>query len=114
MLSTIPSAQLGVELAFTSLNSEVEIDDLPIEGDIPRWLNGSLFRNGSAKFELGQVSYNHWFDGLAMVHCYSFRDSRIAIVTAFIHVSLHSNDVYWVGETQRGTNFLVIHKRSGQ
>ncbi|MBD2073319.1 carotenoid oxygenase family protein [Phormidium sp. FACHB-592] len=87
MLSTMSSAQLGVELAFTSLNSEVEIDDLPIEGNIPRWLKGSLFRNGPAKFETGQASYNHWFDGLAMVHRYSFRDGQIAYRNRFLRTS---------------------------
>lgn len=87
MFSTVSPIKTGVELAFTSLNSEVEIDDLPVEGEIPQWLNGSLFRNGPAKFEIGQVSYNHWFDGLAMVHRYAFRDGRIAYRNRFLRTS---------------------------
>lgn len=87
MFSTISPIKTGVELAFTSLNSEIEIDDLPIVGDIPRWLNGSLFRNGPAKFEIGQASYNHWFDGLAMIHRYAFRDGRIAYRNRFLRTS---------------------------
>lgn len=58
MLSPISSTQTGVELAFTSLDSEIEIDNLPVEGEIPHWLNGVLFRNGPAKFEIGEASYN--------------------------------------------------------
>ncbi|NJM28260.1 MAG: carotenoid oxygenase family protein [Pseudanabaena sp. RU_4_16] len=77
----------GVELAFTSLNSEVEIDSLPVEGEIPHWLNGCLYRNGPAKFEIGQASYNHWFDGLAMVHRYAFHEGRIAYRNRFLHTS---------------------------
>lgn len=87
MFSTTSSIQPGVELAFTSLNSEVEIDNLPVEGEIPRWLNGSLFRNGPAKFEIGQASYNHWFDGQAMVHRYSFNEGRIAYCNRFLRTS---------------------------
>jgi beta,beta-carotene 9',10'-dioxygenase len=87
MLSTTPATQSGVELAFTSLNSEVKIDNLPVEGEIPLWLNGSLFRNGPAKFEIGQASYNHWFDGLAMVHRYTFHEGQIAYRNRFLCTS---------------------------
>ncbi len=87
MLSTTPASQSEVELAFTSLNSEVEIDSLPVEGEIPHWLNGCLYRNGPAKFEIGQASYNHWFDGLAMVHRYAFHKGRIAYRNRFLHTS---------------------------
>lgn len=87
MISTTLSTQSGVELAFTSLNSEVEIDNLPVKGEIPRWLNGTLFRNGPAKFEIGQASYNHWFDGQAMIHRYSFQEGRIAYRNRFLRTS---------------------------
>jgi beta,beta-carotene 9',10'-dioxygenase len=87
MFSITPTTQSGIELAFTSLNSEVEIDSLSIEGEIPRWLNGSLFRNGPAKFEIGQASYNHWFDGSAMVHRYTFHEGQIAYRNRFLHTS---------------------------
>lgn len=87
MLTTISPTKTGVELAFTSLNSEVEIDDLSVEGEIPQWLNGSLFRNGPAKFEVGQASYDHWFDGQAMVHRYSFHEGRVAYRNRFLRTS---------------------------
>ncbi len=87
MLTTFPVAQSGIELAFTSLNSEIEIDSLPVEGNIPQWLNGSLFRNGPAKFETTQVSYNHWFDGLAMIHRYSFHAGQVAYQNRFLCTS---------------------------
>lgn len=79
--------QSQIELAFTSLNCEIEIDSLPVEGKIPHWLNGCLFRNGPAKFENGQASYNHWFDGQAMVHCYSFDRGQVAYRNRFLRTS---------------------------
>ncbi|GAP99808.1 carotenoid oxygenase family protein [Leptolyngbya sp. NIES-2104] len=87
MLSSISPTQTGVKLAFSSLDSEVEIDDLPVKGEIPRWLNGALFRNGPAKFEMSEASYNHWFDGQAMIHRYSFREGRIAYRNRFLRTS---------------------------
>jgi beta,beta-carotene 9',10'-dioxygenase len=87
MFTAFPVAQSGVELAFTSLNSEIKIDSLPVQGHIPQWLNGSLFRNGPAKFETEQVSYNHWFDGLAMIHRYSFHEGRVSYRNRFLRTS---------------------------
>lgn len=90
MFTPSPTIQSGVELAFTSLNSETEIDNLSVEGEIPHWLNGSLFRNGPAKFEIGQATYNHWFDGLAMVHRYSFHEGQIAYRNRFLRTSSYT------------------------
>ncbi|WP_019500694.1 carotenoid oxygenase family protein [Pseudanabaena sp. PCC 6802] len=87
MVVPITVTRTGVELAFTSLNSEVEIDNLPVEGEIPHWLHGCLYRNGSAKFDIGRVSYNHWFDGLAMVHRYAFHKGRVAYRNRFLRTS---------------------------
>lgn len=87
MFSPTTATRSDVELAFTSLNTEVEIENLPVKGEIPHWLNGCLYRNGPAKFEIGQASYNHWFDGLAMVHRYAFHEGRIAYRNRFLHTS---------------------------
>jgi len=47
---------------------EVEIDDVPVRGILPDWLEGSLLRNGPGSFQVGERRYRHWFDGLAMLH----------------------------------------------
>jgi len=48
----------------------VEIDDAPVRvaGRLPDWLRGRLLLNGPALWELPQGRYQHWFDGLAMLH----------------------------------------------
>ena len=56
-----------------SLDREVELEALPVEGRIPPWLEGTLFRNGPGRFEVGARSYNHWFDGLAMLHAFTLK-----------------------------------------
>ncbi|XP_011832400.1 PREDICTED: beta,beta-carotene 9',10'-oxygenase isoform X4 [Mandrillus leucophaeus] len=43
-------------------------------GHFPKWLNGSLLRIGPGKFEFGKDKYNHWFDGMALLH--QFRMAR--------------------------------------
>lgn len=77
----------GVALAFTSLNHEATIESLPVEGQIPTWLKGTLYRNGPAKFGAGNVSYNHWFDGLAMVHRYEFNRGQVSYRNRFLRTT---------------------------
>src|SRR6056297_597538 len=60
-------------LGFHSLREEVA-GELPVEGRIPDWLSGSLVRNGPGAFELGDGTVDHWFDGLAMLHQFTFGD----------------------------------------
>ena len=43
---------------------------------MPPWLQGSLIRTGPAKWEVGERTMNHWFDGLAMLHRFSFADGQ--------------------------------------
>jgi carotenoid cleavage dioxygenase-like enzyme len=71
-------------LGFQSLENEVEVDELPIEGELPAWLTGTLVRTGPAKFDAGDRTVRHWFDGLAMLHKYGFRDGRIAYASRFL------------------------------
>ena len=64
--------QSKYHLGFTSLERETSVNQLPVRGHVPTWLTGTLVRAGPAKFEVGSNTYNHWFDGLAMLHAFSF------------------------------------------
>ena len=70
---------------FRSLTREIaDPVALPVEGTLPSWLNGTLLRTGPSKFEVGARTYNHWFDGLAMLHRFAFEDGGVtyAIIDA--------------------------------
>src|SRR5258707_9408574 len=84
---------------FTTLDDEVRIDRLPTRGQVPAWLAGTLLRNGPARFEVGQKSLRHWFDGLAMLHSFSFHDGSVAYANKF----LRSNGYQAVEKTGRLT-----------
>jgi carotenoid cleavage dioxygenase-like enzyme len=70
---------------FVTLDEETTVDALPVEGVMPPWLAGSLLRTGPAKFEAGDRSVRHWFDGLAMLHRYSFEGGRVSYANRFLH-----------------------------
>src|SRR5262245_14414428 len=38
-----------------------------VEGEIPRFLRGSYYVNGPARFRRGDLAYKHWLDGDGMV-----------------------------------------------
>ncbi|PWU78829.1 MAG: hypothetical protein DLM72_20590 [Candidatus Nitrosopolaris wilkensis] len=69
----VPSWRLG----FTSLENEVIDNQLSVIGVIAPWLTGTLIRNGPAKFEVGNQGYRHWFEGLAMLHKFSFKNGQV-------------------------------------
>lgn len=63
---------------FETLEEESTIDRLELDGELPAWLSGSLLRTGPARFEVGEQSYRHWFDGLTMLHRFSFGDRDVS------------------------------------
>ncbi|MEK6271571.1 MAG: carotenoid oxygenase family protein [Actinomycetota bacterium] len=69
---------------FDSLEEETHLDGLPVQGELPPWLQGSLIRTGPAKWEVGDRAMNHWFDGFAMLHRFSFADGDVSYANRFL------------------------------
>ena len=92
-LEALPAAAArtpGFALGFKSLREETRIPDLKVEGRMPRWLTGTLLRNGPALFEVGPDRFNHWFDGLAMLHAFSFERGRVAYANRYLRSSAYT------------------------
>lgn len=79
----------GFELGFKSLKAETHLPSIAVDGKLPQWLNGSLLRNGPALFEIGEERFNHWFDGLAMLHAFSFTGGRVSYRNRFLRSSAY-------------------------
>ncbi len=84
METTTATATATYAKGFQSLEEEIVLDSLPIAGELPAWLSGSLLRTGPAKFEAGDRRFNHWFDGLAMLHRFTFGDGRVSYGNRFL------------------------------
>src|SRR5437016_1060153 len=74
----------GHRLGFRTLDRELPPVPLPVQGRFPSWLAGALLRIGPAMFEAGSRGYNHWFDGLAMVHRFGFADGAVTYTNRFL------------------------------
>ncbi|XP_036934388.1 beta,beta-carotene 15,15'-dioxygenase [Acanthopagrus latus] len=55
-----------------------------VKGNIPRWLQGTLLRNGPGIFSVGDTSYDHWFDGMAIMHSFNFKDGEVTHRSRFL------------------------------
>src|SRR3954447_14153396 len=63
----------GAQAGFADLDEELTLDEVPVSGQLPPWLSGSLIRVTPAKFDIsGERPIRHWFDGLAMLHRFAF------------------------------------------
>lgn len=72
------------DLGFGTTEQEVSVDRLPVQGQIPAWLHGTLVRNGPGTFHVGRERYRHWFDGLAMLHRFSFQEGDVSYANRFL------------------------------
>jgi beta,beta-carotene 9',10'-dioxygenase len=80
MVSLATDAALGL----TNLDDEVLVDELDLEGELPAWLAGSLLRTGPARWDLGEQTVNHWFDGLAMLHRFTIANGAVSYANRFL------------------------------
>lgn len=71
-------------LEYTSQYEECCIDNLPVAGEFPGWISGTLVRNGPARFEAGGERVAHWFDGLAMLEGFHFENGCVSYVNRFL------------------------------
>ena len=82
-------AQISPRHGFDSLSEETHIEGLPVTGAMPPWLQGSLLRTGPAKWEVGDRTMKHWFDGLAMLHRFSLEDGRVSYANRFLETKAY-------------------------
>lgn len=65
-------------LGYVSAPPRLDCASLAIEGRWPSALNGTFYRNGPARHEVGGRRYHHWFDGDGMVQAFSMRDGKVS------------------------------------
>ncbi|OIW29241.1 carotenoid cleavage dioxygenase 1 [Coniochaeta ligniaria NRRL 30616] len=68
------------EAGFLGLEEERGPVDIKVQGSIPEWVEGSLFRTGPGVYDIedtpkGTWRTSHWFDGLAQTHRFDIRQS---------------------------------------
>jgi len=105
----------GWRVGLRALDAEVS-GDLAVVGELPRWLRGTLLRNGPGRWTArpggrGQPA-RHWFDGLAQMHRFLVDDGRVhyanryLVTPAYRHALEHGTFGYPEFATTPGTSRL--------
>jgi carotenoid cleavage dioxygenase-like enzyme len=85
----MPKSDKLMQYGFLQTNPEITIENLPISGSLPDWLQGTLIRNGPGKSTIGPQQFRHWFDGYAMLHKFSFENGRVDYAGKFLETFVH-------------------------
>lgn len=62
---------------FAPILMECDAHDLPVSGELPRALHGTLYRNGPNPQHAPRDDQYHWFIGDGMVHAFHLEDGRV-------------------------------------
>src|SRR5579862_6046739 len=69
---------------FAPVRSEDAFADLPVAGEIPSALQGTLYRNGpNPQFEPRDPDH-HWFAGDGMIHAFRFTSGKVSCLNRFV------------------------------
>ncbi|GLX79899.1 hypothetical protein tinsulaeT_32390 [Thalassotalea insulae] len=64
-------------IAFANVEQNFSPTQLTIEGNLPKDLHGTFYRNGPAKHERANIRYQHLFEGDGMIQQYKIADGKI-------------------------------------
>ncbi|XP_018410905.1 PREDICTED: beta,beta-carotene 15,15'-dioxygenase [Nanorana parkeri] len=64
-----------------------------VKGHIPNWLQGTLIRNGPGLHSVGEMSYNHWFDGLSLLHSFTFKNGEVYYRSKFLRSDTYNSNM---------------------
>ncbi|XP_061897364.1 beta,beta-carotene 15,15'-dioxygenase isoform X1 [Entelurus aequoreus] len=64
-----------------------------VTGGVPSWLQGTLLRNGPGVFSVGESRYNHWFDGMSLIHSFTFKDGEVFYRSKFLKSQTYKRNV---------------------
>ncbi|KAL3042995.1 hypothetical protein OYC64_020832 [Pagothenia borchgrevinki] len=84
----ITTAMKGLETIEPLVRSVEETPEpisTEVQGSIPSWVKGNLLRNGPGKFEFGNTHYNHWFDGMALLHKFTIAEGQVTYMSRFLN-----------------------------
>jgi carotenoid cleavage dioxygenase-like enzyme len=74
--------------AISPAATEFPLTPLPIlSGAIPEGLRGTLYRNGPARLERGNIYMGHWFDGDGAILAVNFNDAGVTGVYRYVQTA---------------------------
>jgi carotenoid cleavage dioxygenase len=63
---------------YAPVTFEADAPDLPLRGELPKQLAGTLYRNGPNPQFAPRDAHHHWFIGDGMIHAFHIADGRVS------------------------------------
>ncbi|KAJ4293379.1 hypothetical protein N0V90_008662 [Kalmusia sp. IMI 367209] len=73
-----PAGTDPLALGFYATPEVVDPVELEIEGEIPSWITGSLYRGGQGTWDVGNFTSEHWFDGFSRNHRFEIENGKVS------------------------------------
>ncbi|KAF7703292.1 beta,beta-carotene 15,15'-dioxygenase [Silurus meridionalis] len=64
-----------------------------LKGCLPEWLQGTLVRNGPGLFSFGETSYNHWFDGMALLQSFTIKKGEVTYRSKYLRSDTYNSNM---------------------
>lgn len=79
-----------------------------ISGEIPKWLNGCLLRNGPGSIKVGDMEFIHLFDSSALLHRFGIKNGEVTYHCRFIQTDTYKKNkaANRIVVTEFGTNVV--------
>ncbi|XP_063799269.1 carotenoid-cleaving dioxygenase, mitochondrial-like isoform X3 [Pseudophryne corroboree] len=84
MSSTEEGGKEYIAPLFQTVEEVLQPIPTRITGTVPEWIKGSLLRIGPGKFEFGNDKFNHWFDGMALMHKFTIENGTVMYMSRFL------------------------------
>ena len=90
----------NLEGNYAPLRMECDIQDLIIEGEVPKDLYGSYYKNGPDPQFPPMGGQYHWFAGDGMIHAFNFENGKISYKNRWVQTSK------WKQERKAGRSLI--------
>ena len=65
-------------LGFYATTEVIDPVELEIEGEIPSWISGSLYRGAQGTWDVNNFTSEHWFDGFSRQHRFEIENGKVS------------------------------------
>lgn len=84
---------VGHKLLRSLTNKLQEPVQAEVKGEIPKWLAGTMYRNGPGRFHYGDKTYAHLFDGHACVHKVKIDQGKVIYSSKFLETKSYTKSL---------------------
>jgi beta,beta-carotene 9',10'-dioxygenase len=81
-------------LLFTSVNSDYIEEKLYITGNIPNFINGTIYRNGFGKFEGHNFKLNHLFDSFSLILKFKITNGNVYFQSRLLNSKYYNDSLH--------------------